>query len=46
MSLAWHTAGLPRAKTFPKLETLLHKTASAPIRRQSWQEQAAIVSAW
>lgn len=52
MALAWHIAALVRwphpqkghrVKAFPKLETLL---AGAAPRRQSWQEQMAVMSLW
>ena len=43
--LAWHVAALTRAKKFPRLDTLLAKTKTAP-RRQTWEEQMVIMQAW
>jgi hypothetical protein len=42
--LAWHTAALPRLKTFPKLESLTGIKTKA--RRQTVSEMEAIMAAW
>jgi len=42
--LAWHTAALPRLKTFPKLESLTGTKRHA--RRQTVSEMEAIFAAW
>lgn len=40
------TAALTRAKKMPKLDTLLAKEPKKAKRRQTWQEQAAIMERW
>lgn len=45
MSVAWHTAALQRAKTMPRLNSFLKGAPEhKPPRRQSWQEQLAILN--
>lgn len=47
MSLAWHIAALQRTKKLPKLQTLLaKKSALKARRRQTWQEQLAVMDLW
>lgn len=41
--LAWHVEALRRVKKLPRLESML---AKRPARRQTWQEQLAIMQAW
>lgn len=41
--LAWHIEALHRAKKLPKLDKLL---AKKPTRRQTWEEQLAIMQDW
>lgn len=41
---AWHTAALPRLKTFPTLESLMGLKRKA--RRQTVEEMDAIFKAW
>lgn len=42
---AWTVAALGRVKKMPKLDTLLAKPQT-PRRRQTWEEQLAIMQAW
>lgn len=44
MSLAWHTAALPRLKKFPDLNSLMGVKRTA--RRQTASEMDAIFKAW
>lgn len=44
--LAWHIAALTRAKRMPQLDKMLRKAAATPRRRQTWQEQMAIMGMW
>lgn len=44
--LAYHVAGLSRVQKMPKLEKLQMAAPSNRRRRQSWQEQMAIMSQW
>jgi hypothetical protein len=42
--VAWHTAALPRLKTFPTLESLIG--IKRKVRRQTVSEMEAIFKAW
>jgi len=39
MSLAWHTAAIPRYKKFPKMKDLVVRGPSAPRRSPQTSEQ-------
>lgn len=43
--LAWHIAALSRAKNLPQLSRLM-VSKQQPARRQTWQEQMAIMGQW
>ena len=44
--LAWHTANMVRAKKMPKLDAIIVKTSTPKARRQTWQQQMAIMDQW
>jgi hypothetical protein len=45
MSLAWHTAQLPRLKHFPDLGRLLKGRAAKP-QRQDWELQEKLLASF
>jgi hypothetical protein len=43
--LAWHVAALSRAKKLPTLKSMM-VSKKQPQRRQTWQEQMAVMDQW
>lgn len=43
--IVWHIEALRRSKRLPKLQTLLVKKRQ-PSRKQTWQEQMAVMGQW
>jgi hypothetical protein len=46
MSLAWHSAAFQRSKKMPKLKDIVRSDPHKPKRRQTVEEQIAIVMQW
>lgn len=47
--LAWHAhtvAAIGRAKKVPTLASIQNAGAGKEVRRQSWEEQAALLAEW